>query len=47
MRVPALFTSRMSDDRNTCWFAMRVRSLPSPTPWRVRRNFSASSPCSE
>ncbi|MFC5124547.1 hypothetical protein ACFPRL_14530 [Pseudoclavibacter helvolus] len=44
--MPALFTSRMRDDRNTCWFAMRCRSLP-PTPWRVRRNFSASSPCSE
>ena len=27
-----------------CWFEMRPRSLPSPTPYRVRRNCSAVTP---
>ena len=28
----SLLILRMSDERNTCWLLMRLRSLPSPTP---------------
>ncbi|CAH0179615.1 hypothetical protein SRABI128_01237 [Microbacterium sp. Bi128] len=31
-------------DMYCCWFEMRPRSPPSPTPCRVRRNWSASRP---
>jgi len=43
-RVDALFTVRTSADMNTCWLLILVRSLPSPTPCRVRRNCRAATP---
>ena len=42
--VERTFTLRTSEVRNTCWFEMRERSEPSPTPWRVRKNCSACLP---
>ena len=40
--VSLLLTVRTRDDRNTCCELIRPRSLPSPTPWRLRRNIKAS-----
>ncbi len=43
-RTSPLMSLRDRLDMYCCWLPMRPRSLPSPTPWRVRRNCSAWSP---
>ena len=42
--MPSLLILRMSAERKSCWLLMRVVSLPSPTPWRLRRNCRAFQP---
>ncbi len=44
VRVPAETVCRASADMKVCWLLIRPRSLPSPTPWRDRRNAAASAP---